>query len=538
MDNVESLLLRGKREEAVHEAIASKNFTMALLVSSMCGRETFQDATRQFADEVFLSGSPLHTLAMLFSGQLHPPEDSTLHRGQGQSLLWGGSAQELLATWRHHLAAIISNRILGWDRIVLSLGDRLLNLGDIHAAHFCYMVCGCPVTSPLNASSRVSLVGTDHLAPMSRTLMVQESLESYERTEAYEWAKRRGNPQAAIQALQPFKLKYAMLLADSGLEKEAVLYVQSIRQCAGLDNSERKVGMPLNFATLSHREAFLAALDDFGHRLSPNQSPFPHESHLATPTKAGSGVVPSMSNFSPKSSPMNVTRAGTSRSMPKMEVQTHPHDASHNTADHRRLNGGNFPKASQKAVTPVADTHSRPRSPEIDKMRTPPGAAAKAHPIDDDPNVSFLSAKSNLLDVTSASFVDKPSEEINAHDRKGHEDRSSISTEKEASTTPLLAPCENQISPNVPPAAPVMKKVASSGALNSKGAPGKPETPQAMKPRIREAPKSAPVFGAPGQPLVQGMQQAPSSEKSTYSRISNRETPSVCFLIFFFCLIF
>jgi len=46
--------------------------------------------------------------------------------------------------------------------------------------------------------------------------MTVEAVQAYERTEAFEWAKRRGNPNAAIPAVQPFKLKFAMLLADFG----------------------------------------------------------------------------------------------------------------------------------------------------------------------------------------------------------------------------------------------------------------------------------------------------------------------------------
>ena len=88
LKKVEQLLLRGQREEAVQEALSSNNFAMALLVASMCDRSTFQNATKEFADEILSNGSPLHTLAMLFSGQLQPPADSALDRTGTKPSIW------------------------------------------------------------------------------------------------------------------------------------------------------------------------------------------------------------------------------------------------------------------------------------------------------------------------------------------------------------------------------------------------------------------------------------------------------------------
>ena len=234
LQNIESLLLHGKREEAVQEAVASRQFAMALLVASMCDRATFQHATKQFAKEIASTGSPLYTLALLFSGQLEPPPDNALDRSGLVPTVWSEATEELRHTWKQHLCAIISNRILGWDRIVLSLGDRLLELGDVHAAHCCYMVCGCPVASVLHPDSRISVVGCDHLVPLDAALMTDEGIAAFSRSEAYEWAKRRGNPEATIKSIQGFKLAYAMILADLGYGDAAEAYVRSIRQCTGL----------------------------------------------------------------------------------------------------------------------------------------------------------------------------------------------------------------------------------------------------------------------------------------------------------------
>jgi hypothetical protein len=225
---VQKKLVKGEREEAIDEAIASGEFAMALLVAAMCSREKYQFACRMYAEKVLKQGSPLHTIAMLYTGQLRPPESGST------SSFWGGDPIELRRTWRIHLAAIISNRTAGWDRIVLSLGDRLLELSETHAAHFCYMVCGCAVASPLRPDARLTLLGCN-LVPADVTLNTAGSIEAYTYTEAYEWAKRCGNPNAAIQSLQPFKLRYAMLLADLGHEEAALLYIKSILKCIGVN---------------------------------------------------------------------------------------------------------------------------------------------------------------------------------------------------------------------------------------------------------------------------------------------------------------
>lgn len=234
MERVQSLLLRGNRVAAVEEAIACKDFATALLVASMCDPETYKRTAKAYAENVFVGGSPMHTIGMLFSGSIQVPP----HASHGN--FWGIGARELKITWKKHLAAIISNRIVGWDRVALSLGDRLREVDDVQAAHFCYMVCGCPVTNPTNGDTRMALLGSDHRETANMTLMATAAIEAFNRTEAYEWAKRRGNKNAAIKSLQPFKVIFATLLTEYGLEDEAGLYALGIRHCAHISAASAK----------------------------------------------------------------------------------------------------------------------------------------------------------------------------------------------------------------------------------------------------------------------------------------------------------
>jgi len=226
MERVQNLLLRGNRVEAVKEAVERKDFATALLVASMCDPETYKFAAKSYAENVFAGGSPMYTIGMLFSGSMQVPTESS------SGSFWGIGANELNGTWKKHLAAVISNRTAGWDRVVLSLGDRLREIGAVEGAHFCYMICGCRFTDPLDATTRVSLLGDDHADTSIISLTTNAAIDSFDRTEAYEWAKRRGNKNATIKSFQPFKVIFATTLVDFGFEEQATLFALGIRHCA------------------------------------------------------------------------------------------------------------------------------------------------------------------------------------------------------------------------------------------------------------------------------------------------------------------
>lgn len=262
---VQEHLLRGEREKAVEVALDGKHFAMALLVASMCSRETYYAAAKTYADSALLTGSPLHTTAMLFCGQLQAPDV-----GASTSSFWGGDSDSLRRQWRSHLSAIISNRTVGWDRIAVSLGDRLLELGETTAAHVCYMVCGCSVSPPVQQGSKMTLIGCD-VSPEDVMLMTDVSIMSFAITEAFEWAKRRGNRNAAIQALQAFKLRYAMHLCDFGLVESAKEYVKVIMQRMPEDLGEKaeQTELPPFVSILSSDQKSLQSLSiEFRRRLT------------------------------------------------------------------------------------------------------------------------------------------------------------------------------------------------------------------------------------------------------------------------------
>ena len=95
-------------------------------------------------------------------------------------------------------------------------------------------MCGCPIGTNWKIPTRLLLLGCDHNVALHSELMTPESIEAFLCTEAFEWARRKGNPRTCLQSLQVFKLRYAELLADFGYVNSAREYVVSIRQLTGI----------------------------------------------------------------------------------------------------------------------------------------------------------------------------------------------------------------------------------------------------------------------------------------------------------------
>ena len=259
--DIELLLVRGKREEAVDQAIIAGKFALAILIATMCSRDTYFRACRTYAQRIESPSSPLHTLALLFSGQLQNENPS----------IWSGNVEYLRSTWKNHLAAIISNRMTGWVNLVNLLGDKMGDLNEDIAAHCCKMIAGKTPLEP-KAANQMTLLGMTSLNSDDLVLGTDAALIAFSRTEAYEWAKRKGNPSASFKCLSSFKLMYAMILAEYGFIDAAKRYVEAIKiSIDALPSDVRLAKLHPQSLTLalvmSDREHILATLGAFESRL-------------------------------------------------------------------------------------------------------------------------------------------------------------------------------------------------------------------------------------------------------------------------------
>ena len=127
---------------------------------------------------------------------------------------------------------------------------------------------------------------------MNRRLMTPQSIQSFERTEAFEWSRRRGNRKTHIPSLQPFKFRYAELLADFGYEDLAREYLLSIRSCIGLDSGKGKGGKATTptSGNLAYELEFIESLKRLDDRIctSTGAKPSSWESSKDDDAKTGS----------------------------------------------------------------------------------------------------------------------------------------------------------------------------------------------------------------------------------------------------------
>jgi Sec23-binding domain of Sec16 len=359
IERVQYLLLRGERTNAVEVAMAIGDFATALLLASMCDTVTYKRVARKYAEHAYTTASPMYTTALLFSESLEAPSSR-------RPMNWGVKPGELKNTWKTHLAAIISNRVNGWDKIVLSLGDRLYEIGNVNEAHFCYMVCGYPITKPTDTKARIALLGCKHSHPSNLVLFTDEALAAYERTEAYEWAKRKGNRNASLRSFQPFKLIYAMLLADIGQIDKSKSFLKSIRLSTGV--------MPVHTSESNSFSVYDLFDDDCAFALVCD------ETRKQLTTKAEPKVKYSQSFLKGQ----------------KLKIQT----GSDSTI------GGMSQSKTPKPKRNEGPLQLDPLSAQ-DVLYTPaPTTQATNEPqtVLSDPDASYRSAKSNLLDVTGYSM--------------------------------------------------------------------------------------------------------------------------------------
>ena len=290
----QELLLKGQHEEAAREAAKQGHFALSLVISHRCGLKTFEQAIADFGRDGLVEGCPLQAVTMMLSNQIS--EVAEIH--------WGDDTNRLRLSWKKILAAIISNRSPShrWDFFASSLGDRLLAAGDITAAHFCYLTCGSSLASPGRKGCKLTLIGVD-VEPTDLLIMTDLSIAALARTEAYEWAKRHGNPSAMIDHLQPLKLQYAMLLVEYGYEEAALSYARSIALCIGANDAELdspRSQVPLWAAPfIFDREHLIGVLSSSMKRLERRIAPY----CLSPTTKDGNASRASSEEPSPMLKP-------------------------------------------------------------------------------------------------------------------------------------------------------------------------------------------------------------------------------------------
>ncbi|WMV40184.1 hypothetical protein MTR67_033569 [Solanum verrucosum] len=227
---VQSLLVSGRKKEALQCAQEGQLWGPALVLAAQLGDQFYVETVKQMALQQLVAGSPLRTLCLLIAGQ---PADvfsveSTSQSGMPvvnavqQPAQFG--ANIMLDDWEENLAVITANRTKDDELVLIHLGDCLWKeRSDIVAAHICYLVAEANFEQ-YSDTARLCLVGADHLK-FPRTYASPEAIQ---RTEIYEYSKVLGNSQFILPPFQPYKLVYAHMLAEIGKISDALKYCQAL----------------------------------------------------------------------------------------------------------------------------------------------------------------------------------------------------------------------------------------------------------------------------------------------------------------------
>lgn len=233
----------------------------------------------------------------------------------GAAATAGGAA--MLQNWRRNLAVLLANRMGGDARALVALGDRLWGeRGTVYAAHSCYLLADCPLDAP-SRGARLVLVGADHRRFAAKYL---SDITSLQRTEVVEYAKKLHNSQTILKSFQPYKLIYAMKLADYGLTSKASDYVASIRRAVG--NASGQSRSP-------YSRLFLQQLSEFEERLSGHIGKSAAASAGAWLLGAGKNVLGSLFSFGsskpngPTASQGPTTSTNGGASIPSQSIPNH-----------------------------------------------------------------------------------------------------------------------------------------------------------------------------------------------------------------------
>ncbi|XP_012286422.1 uncharacterized protein LOC105702982 isoform X2 [Orussus abietinus] len=221
-DEFRNTLLCGLVQEALEFAMNEGLWGHALFLASKLDKRTHASVMTRFANSL-PAQDPLQTLYQLHSGRV--PSSVTC------------VSDPKWDDWRPHLAMIISNTSANPEinrKSITTLGDTLATRGNIHAAHFCYILSQIDFCSYNTTSGKLVLIGSNHHKPYAEFV----TTEAIMLTEIYEYARNLSEPGFSLVELQTFKFELAVKMIDYGLMEKALLYIEQI--AVNISNSPSK----------------------------------------------------------------------------------------------------------------------------------------------------------------------------------------------------------------------------------------------------------------------------------------------------------
>ncbi|XP_049310385.1 uncharacterized protein LOC105232085 isoform X3 [Bactrocera dorsalis] len=215
-------LLYGNVNEALDWATDNNLWGHALFLASKVDRRSHANVMMKFANKLSLN-DPLQTLYQLMSGR----QPSSVTSVQDEK--WGD--------WRPHLSMILSNTSQKPEldrKSITTLGDSLLNRGDLFAAHFCYLMAQVGFGRYQESATlentlqqhlpKLVLLGSSHYKYFNDFA----ANEAIMMTEIYEYACSLNDDKFSLVEFQPYKYLLATRLLDYGYNLRSLMYFEQI----------------------------------------------------------------------------------------------------------------------------------------------------------------------------------------------------------------------------------------------------------------------------------------------------------------------
>ena len=223
----------GNKREALRIATSEHAWSHAFVIASRLGPDHVNDVIAKFAASTLPVGHPLHSLYTVFAGRGPAPPPA-------QPPLLDAFA---LASWERTLAAAISNPGKGDRSLVLHLGDSLLSIGFVFAAHICFLCAQEPPRPASDPLCRLALLGANH-----RHASFDRYPLAVQLTEVLSYAKSLGGARDFIPAFSETKLNYAAWLAEIGQHTQALAYCDSLARDLRSASNDQLADTPVAFA--------------------------------------------------------------------------------------------------------------------------------------------------------------------------------------------------------------------------------------------------------------------------------------------------
>lgn len=305
VEKLRRTLLKGRREDAVWQAVDSHLWSHALILASTLGPAIWKQVVAEFVrQEVRTIGSGADSLCAFYQvlggnleesvDQLVPPSAraglqmvSTMdHTGPTRNALAG------LDRWKETICLMLNNRSNEDQRAMITLARLLSDYGRIEAAHICYLLGRNPALPALfggldDPNTMIVLLGADHGHQASTFHRDNDAIML---TEVYEFVTTTlatGTNGAPMPHLAAYKLSRAEELADLGLKTEAQAYCDAI--ASGLKSSTKH--------SLYYNPLLLGEVEDLSNRLK--QVPVSSASWMAKPSveKVTGSLLSKFSSF-------------------------------------------------------------------------------------------------------------------------------------------------------------------------------------------------------------------------------------------------